>query len=163
MKRSGKRAVRHSSRGFTIIELLTLIALMAVLSAVAIPNIVGGLPKNRLGGSAREILSILHLARMAAIKENSNVIVEFKPASSECIVSVDDAPEDGSWNTGERILKRYKMPSGVNLLAPTFDVAGNVISFNNRGFADKTGDITVQNSKGNRNIRVLPSGHCKIL
>jgi len=160
MKRSGKRAVRHSSRGFTIIELLTLIALMAVLSAVAIPNIVGGLPKNRLGGSAREILSILHLARMAAIKENSNVIVEFKPASSECIVSVDDAPEDGNWNTGERILKRYKMPSGVNLLAPSF---GNVVSFNNRGFADSTGDITVQNSKGNRNIRVLPSGHCKIL
>ena len=160
MKRSGKRALRHSSRGFTIIELLTLIALMAVLSAVAIPNIIGGLPKNRLGGSAREILSILHFAKMAAIKENSNVIVEFKPASSECIVSVDDAPEDGSWNTGERILKRYKMPSGVNLLAPCF---GNVVSFNNRGFADKTGDITVQNSKGNRNIRVLPSGHCKIL
>ena len=136
---------------------------MAVLSAVAIPNIVGALPKNRLGGSAREILSILYFAKMAAIKENLNVIVEFKPASSECIVSVDDAPEDGTWNTGERILKRYKMPSGVNLLAPTFDVAGNVISFNNRGFADKTGDITVQNSKGNRNIRVLPSGHCKIL
>lgn len=164
MKRSGKKAVRHSSKGFTIIELLTVIALMAVLSAVAIPNIVGGLPKSRLGGSAREILSLLHFAKMAAIKESSNVIVEFKPASSECLVSVDDGPEDGAWNAGERILKRYKTPSGVDLLAPAFDIAGNVISFNNRGFADKTGDITVHNSKyGDRKIRVLPSGHCKIL
>lgn len=148
------------SKGFTLIELLTLIALMAVVSAIAIPSIIGVLPKHRLSGSAREILSILHFAKMAAIKENSNVIVEFKPATRECIVSVDDAPEDGSWTPGERILKSYTMPAGVNLLAPSF---GTVLSFNNRGFADSTGDVTVQNSVGDRKVRVMPSGHCKIL
>jgi type IV fimbrial biogenesis protein FimT len=150
------------SKGFTLLELLTTIALMAVLSTIAIPNIVGVLPKYRLGGSAREILSILHYAKMAAIKENLNVIVEFKPASEECVVSVDDTPENGSWDPGERILKRYTMPPGVNLLAPSFDIAGNVVSFNNRGFADRTGNITVQNSMGDRRVRILPSGHCKI-
>jgi type IV fimbrial biogenesis protein FimT len=143
---------------------MTLIALMAVLSAVAVPNIVGGLPKNRLGGSAREILSILNLAKMAAIKENSDVSVDFNSIDEECIVFVDvplNPSDPVKWDPGERILRRYTMPSGVDLLAPAF---GNVVSFNSRGFADKTGDITVHNSKyGDRKIRVLPSGHCKIL
>jgi type IV fimbrial biogenesis protein FimT len=165
MNSSQKQTVRHLSKGFTLIELLTVIALLAVVSAVAIPNISSALPKRRLGGSAREILSILHFAKMAAIKENSTVAVNFSPGSSECTVFVDDGegggtPEDGARNGGERILKRYAMPAGVSLLTPSF---GNVLSFNNRGFADSTGDVTVQNSKGNRNIRVLASGHCKIL
>jgi prepilin-type N-terminal cleavage/methylation domain-containing protein len=160
-----KRVFTKSSRGLTLVELMTAIALMAMLSAVAIPNIVAMLPKYRLGESAREILSILHFAKISAIKENSNVVVNFNPGSSDCVVFVDDGegggtPEDGLKNGGERILKSYAMPPGVNLLSPSF---GNVLSFNNRGFSDSTGDISVQNSRGNRKIRVLPSGHCKIL
>lgn len=155
----------NSGKGFTVVELLTVIALMAVLSAIAIPNIIGTLPRQRLGGSAREILSVLHFAKMSAIKENSNVVVNFNPGNSDCTVFVDDGeggatPEDGLRSGGERLLKRYAMPPGVNLPAPSF---GNVLSFNNRGFADASGDVTVQNSMGNRKIRVLPSGHCKIL
>jgi prepilin-type N-terminal cleavage/methylation domain-containing protein len=159
------RLFAKSSRGLTVVELMTAIALVAMLSTIAIPNIVAVLPKQRLGESAREILSILHFAKIAAIKENSNVVVNFNPGSSECMVFVDDgegggASEDGLRNGQERILKRYAMPSGVNLLSPSF---GNVLSFNNRGFSDSTGDISVQNSRGTRQIRVLPSGHCKIL
>jgi type IV fimbrial biogenesis protein FimT len=155
----------NSGRGFSAVELLTVIALMAVLSAIAVPNMVSMLPRQRLGGSAREILSVLHYAKMSAIKENANVVVNFNPGTRDCTVFVDDGegggtPEDGLRTGGERILKRYAMPPGVNLPAPSF---GNVLSFNNRGFADAAGDVTVQNPMGNRTIRVLPSGHCKIL
>jgi type IV fimbrial biogenesis protein FimT len=155
------------SKGFSLLELLTTIALMAVLSAIAIPNVISMMPKYRLGGSAREILTILHYSKMAAIKENSNVVVNFNSGANNCAVFVDDGEgggtaEDGIRNGSERILKHYGMPSGVNLLAPTF---GSALSFNNRGFADLAleGVITVQNSMGNRKVRVLPSGHCKIL
>jgi type IV fimbrial biogenesis protein FimT len=165
MDTAEKRSVMNSKKGFTLIELLTVIALLAILSSVAIPNLIGVLPKNRLGGSAREILSTLHFAKMAAIKENSTVVVRFNPASDDCIVFVDDgegggAADDGLRTAGERILKHSAMPPGVNLLSPSF---GNVLSFNSRGFADSTGEVTVQNSAGNRKIGVLPSGHCRIL
>lgn len=165
MKLSGKLSPWNSSNGFTLVELLTVIALFAVLSAIAIPNVFGVLPKHRLSGSTREILSILHFAKMAAIKENSAVVVNFNPGSRDCTVFVDDGeggatPEDKVRSGGERILKHYVMPPGVNLLTPPF---GNALSFNNRGFADSTGDVTIQNSTGGRKIRILPSGHCKII
>lgn len=155
------------SKGFSLLELLTTIALMAVLSAIAVPNVLRMMPHYRLGGSAREILSIVNYAKMAAIKENSTVVIAFNSASNHCAVFVDDGEgggtaEDGTRNGGERILKRYGMPSGVDLLAPNF---GSALSFNNRGIADLAleGLITVRNSIGERNVRVLPSGHCKIL
>jgi prepilin-type N-terminal cleavage/methylation domain-containing protein len=158
------RLFTKSSQGLTLVELMTAIALMAMLSTIAIPNIVAVLPKYRLGESARGILSILHYAKISAIKENANVAVNFNPGSSECMGFVDDGEgggtsEDRLRNGQERILKRYSMPSGVNLLSPEF---GNVLSFNNRGLCDSTGDVSVQNSRGTRKIRVLPSGHCKI-
>lgn len=154
-----------AGKGFTLVELMTVIALMAVLSTIAVPNLVGVLPRQRLGGSAREVLSVLHFAKMAAIKENANVVVNFNPGGSDCLVFVDDGEgggtaEDAMRSGGERILKRYAMPPGVNLLAPTF---GNVLSFNSRGFADSSGNVTVQNPSGSRSIQVLPSGHCRIL
>jgi len=154
-----------AGKGFTLVELMTVIALMAVLSTIAVPNLVGVLPRQRLGGSAREVLSVLHFAKMAAIKENADVVVNFNPGGSDCLVFVDDGEgggtaEDGLRSGGERILKRYAMPAGVNLLAPTF---GNVLSFNSRGFADSSGVVSVQNSAGSRRVQVLPSGHCKIL
>lgn len=165
MNRPKEGAVMQPSKGFTLIELMTVIALMAVLSVIAIPNLVAVLPKQRLGASAREVLSVLRFAKIAAIKENSNVVVAFNPGNSDCIVFVDDGegggtPEDGLRTGGERLLKRYGMPPGVNLPSPSF---GNVLSFNNRGFADKTGEITVKISNGERKVRVLPSGHCRIL
>lgn len=155
----------NSSKGFTLIEVMAVIALTAVVSAIAIPNILGVLPKHRLSGSSREILSILHYAKMAAIKENSTVVVNFNPGSRDCTVFVDDGegggtPEDKVRSGGERILKHYVMPSGVILLTPPF---GNSLSFNNRGFADSTGDVTIRNSTGDRKIRILPSGHCRII
>jgi type IV fimbrial biogenesis protein FimT len=165
MNSSGKHPPLNLSKGFTLIELLTVIALTAVVSAIAVPNIFGVLPKHRVSGSAREILSTLHFAKMAAIKENSTVVVNFNPVSRDCTVFVDDGegggtPDDKVRSGGERILRHFVMPSGVNLLTPPF---GNALSFNNRGFADSTGDVTVRNSAGDRKIRILLSGHCKII
>jgi len=79
--------------------------------------------------------------------------VNFNPAAASAWFFVDDgegggASEDGLRNGQERILKRYAMPSGVNFTIASF---GNVLSFNNRGFSDSTGDISVQNSRGTAN------------
>ena len=64
--------------GFTLIELMIAIAIIAIATAIAVPNLIGWLPKHRLGTASRDILSVLQQARLRAVKENADVTVQFE-------------------------------------------------------------------------------------
>ena len=67
----------RNNSGFTIIELMTVIVIIAALTALAVPNFFQFLPGYRLKSAARDLYSNLQLARIEAIKTNSNVAVNF--------------------------------------------------------------------------------------
>ncbi|MDH4205435.1 MAG: prepilin-type cleavage/methylation domain-containing protein, partial [Desulfobacteraceae bacterium] len=63
--------------GFTLIQLTIVIALLAILTAVGVPNFLSWLPKYRLKSAARDLYSNLHLAKMSAIKANKDCMVKY--------------------------------------------------------------------------------------
>jgi type IV fimbrial biogenesis protein FimT len=151
--------------GFTLIELMVTIGIVAILSVLAIPNFVAWLPKTNLGSGAREILTTIQLAKMAAIKDSANVVVHFTPATRECLAFVDDGagggtPDDRLRNGSERIVRQFKLPLGLTLATPSF---GTDLEFSNRGLPTAGGDISIAGSGQTKTIRVLPSGHAKIM
>jgi prepilin-type N-terminal cleavage/methylation domain-containing protein len=153
------------SKGFTLIELMVIIGIVAILSVVAIPNFRSWLPKTQTGSAAREILTTIQLAKMAAIKDSANVVVHFTPATGECLVFVDDGADGGTAddrvrNGGERLVRRYMAPPGVTLSLPSF---GSDLEFSNRGLPTAGGDVSVASSGRTKTIRVLLSGHAKIM
>jgi type IV fimbrial biogenesis protein FimT len=153
------------SSGFTLIELMVTIGIVAIFSAVAIPNFVSWLPSNKLGSGAREILTTIQLAKMAAIKDSANVVVHFTSATGECLAFVDDGagggtPDDRVRNGSERIVRQFKLPVGITLASPSF---GTDLEFSNRGLPTVGGDISIAGSGRTKTIRVLPSGHAKIM
>jgi len=151
--------------GFTIVELLVVIAIIGILASLAIPNFISSIPKYNLGAGARELLSAMQLTRMTAIKENSNVALSFDPVTGSLTVHVDNGEGGGTAddkvrNGAERLIKFYQMPSGIELLSPSF---GQVILFNNRGIPDVNGDASVRNKLSKTcTIRLLASGHARI-
>lgn len=163
--RQNQPAFATDSKGFTLLELMVILGIVAILSAAAIPNFHSWLPKTQAGSASREILTTIQLAKMAAIKDNANVVVHFTPATGECLAFVDDGAgggtaEDRVRNGGERLVRRYMVPRGVTLSLPSF---GTELEFSNRGLPTAGGDVSVASSGQTKTIRVLPSGHAKII
>jgi type IV fimbrial biogenesis protein FimT len=67
----------YRSDGFTLIEMMVVVALAAVLVAVAAPSFSDFLSKRRVEGVAAELVTDLQYARSEAVARNANVSVTF--------------------------------------------------------------------------------------
>ena len=124
--------------GFTMIELMVVIGIMAILSAIAIPSYIKWLPKHRVGTAARAVMSGMEFARSNAIKTNSDVSVVFDWDNDSLTVV----------NSGGNILRTRRLPGDVNLQdLPPPDDLGTPVKFNGHGFSDESGGVMVENTK----------------
>ncbi|MEH6616959.1 MAG: GspH/FimT family pseudopilin [Porticoccus sp.] len=83
----------NRKKGFTLVELLITIALVAVISALAVPSFQILIKKHKISLEARRVLTTLHFTRMEAIKRNS--LVSLCPSSD----GLDCSP-DLNWMDG---------------------------------------------------------------
>lgn len=150
----------RNSSGFTLIELMLTIAIFTIVAAVAIPNYLGWLPKRHLQSSAVDVQGAIVLAKMTAIRENTDVVLTFDPANERYLAFID-TDEDGSQDGGERTVRSQGMSTGIDLNNTT--IPGHKLTFNSRGLADNSGDIILTNKDGeNRTINVTITGMSRI-
>ncbi|MBQ0712212.1 MAG: GspH/FimT family pseudopilin [Porticoccus sp.] len=83
----------NRKKGFTLVELLITIALVAVISALAIPSFQTLIKKHKISLEAQRVLTTLHFTRMEAIKRNS--LVSLCPSSDGLACSPDLSWMDG--------------------------------------------------------------------
>lgn len=87
----GGRAGR--ARGFTLIELMVTVSVLAVLAMVAVPSFNEAILSNRLSSYANTFVGTTQLARSEAIKRNGNVVLCKSAAGNACTTS-------GGWQQG---------------------------------------------------------------
>ena len=68
---------RRVSCGFTLVELLVTVAIMAVLAMIAAPQFGPYLANQRVKGTAQELVNDLQFARMESVQRNAAVTVTF--------------------------------------------------------------------------------------
>ena len=70
--------MKRSNAGFTIYELTIAIAITAVLSSIAVPNMISWRERAKLKGASENLKGDLHWAKLRAIRNHDLVAVVFE-------------------------------------------------------------------------------------
>jgi len=68
-------------KGFTLVEMMVTIAVLAIIIGIATPSFVEMMRQNTVRSQANELLALMHYARSEAIKRRSNVEVAISAGS----------------------------------------------------------------------------------
>ena len=152
-----------SERGYTAVEILMVIALIAILSAVGFPLYLSFLRAQETDGAARELMTTLNQARQLAIARNTSFSVELQTSPQNrlrfCTGTATPCPAGNVWTgAGTNGEGWMGMDNAVRI------VLGPTITFNALGAATASGTLRVQNSSGTSclNVVVNPSGGSRI-
>ena len=157
-------------RGFTLIELMVVVALISVILVLAIPSFTGMLARKRLEGVALELGTDLQYARSEAVQQNAQVQVIF---GSNCyaiyVVGSTAATDCVTLGTGARQLKLVQITTGPTLTFAPATVGQLFVEFepvrgmaaNAAGTVNMAGDVLVTSSGWQLQARVNRYGRVK--
>ena len=147
------RNIKTSEEGFTLTELMIVIAILGLIAVLAVPNIKGFLQTWKLNGETQELATTLRTARSAAVRRNAEVIFTFDMNTNSYFYFEDD-DGDGSYDSGEYMSETKEMDPQVVITAHT--LPSNIITFGSKGETGSSGTITIRNNrKSIKNIRIM--------
>jgi len=79
-------------RAFTLIELLVVILIIAVVSAIIVPQFSGYYDKSKFDAEVRRIQDYVALAREKAVKSDMTVTLHFERGAHEFMITADPLP-----------------------------------------------------------------------
>lgn len=138
---------RMSSRGFSVVELLVLVAVIAIITTVSAPAFVAYWRSATLQAGAQELATILNRGRQVAISNNTTVCVN---QSSNRVQFVKGGCGGTLWmGPGTDGSGWFTLQNGVQVSSTTANVV-----FNFMGAATTAGVYTVRNPVNNATMSV---------
>lgn len=154
----------RSDRGYSMIELLITVALIAIVSAIAVPVFMESSARNAVWTASETIGAQIRQARLKAISQNSSFQVRFDcPAADQFRILI----VDGTIDDGDRCDTTLEFDSGVFVMPPivSFNSEGGAVpslQVSGRGIFTSPGaiplTITVTNGDRSRSLTVSTTG-----
>jgi prepilin-type N-terminal cleavage/methylation domain-containing protein len=166
MKHEGRRLLR-SRGGFTLIEGIIVITIVALLTAISIPSFIGWRANLKYRETAREVASMLREAKSRAITNNLEQQVQFSPnppgvstqygmrAGTRAYMSVSDWPGASAVTNWTILDSQVKIVSATTTVtAPQSTNPPGSIQFTPNGAASSVGTVSIQDTSGVTRFKV---------
>ena len=167
----GPRPPAIASRGFTLIELIVVIGIMAIMTVASFPGITNSLETRALDGAARDVLMSLQTAKWKAAADTVNCRVRVSQVGTSWKYAIEREATAGTWTTAPGTVQK-SIPSkfGVTLTLPTTkDVIFTPMGFVSNCDSTKN-SIMISSSKlaslsqqSNRTVRFYTGGSIQFL
>jgi len=146
--------------GFTFIELVMVISILFLISAIAAPSILRWRSGARLRGAASNLKSDMELAKLKAIQVNDTVVVHFTENGYQ--VFKDDGPPSGLYETGEELYGDRTLPASVKIDLDKTNFDDESARFKGRGTADPGSAVLVNNKGTEKTLTISGLGRISI-
>ncbi len=110
-------------RGFTLIELMITILVLAILLGVAVPSMLGMIERNSVVAESNELIAALLLTRSEAIKRETNTLLISTASGWNSFVDDDN---DGVQDAGEDVLTSHTVNNSNISLAANGDISTGI-------------------------------------
>lgn len=143
---------KANQKGLTLVEVIIVIAIIGILSAVAIPNFLSWLPNMRLREATRELHSLIQQVRTEAIRSNQARAIVFQAANNRYSIC-SSSGADTDWST---------LGDNTNVQTYDFTQYGNGIRYGSGNIVGNNSvteeAIPADNVSYNNNILVFNPG-----
>jgi Tfp pilus assembly protein FimT len=155
-----KKQVSRKMAGYTMMEMMIILVIVGILSAMAVPSFLSMMPRMKLKADARNNINYLRIARSRAVAENAQYGVYFDSGQRKFRFFKDTyEPEDAIYDDGQdSVIETSKaMHAGINYGSSTF--ANSCVVFYPSGSASVSGSIEIDDSESGKTytISVLAS------
>lgn len=145
--------------GFTLVELMVVIAILAITFSLSIPAYKDLLLRQKINGQANQLFSIIYLARSEAIKRSSVVTICKSTNGQNCggkwsdgWLMFADHNEDGTQDPAESTIISGTIDSQITMTWSAFG-SDNYIRLTPRGMTlSQNGTFTLCPEKGDASI-----------
>ncbi|HET7105249.1 MAG TPA: prepilin-type N-terminal cleavage/methylation domain-containing protein [Candidatus Acidoferrum sp.] len=134
-----------TQRGFSLIELVVVLGIMMVLSAISVPSIVRSMNIYRMNSTATSLQNLVEVARFNAVRRNTSISIRQAVVSGQAAYYVDLANGPYVGTDPVFLVPNYVQmsPAGAPAasttgLANTAALGAGCITFNSRGVVDYT-------------------------
>lgn len=169
----------YRERGFTLVELMVVVALLAILTSIAVPSFQFLIERWRVLQAVENIRTTLFYARSEAIRRGGDVFIEKLPSSTPgCTLAAAaqnwdcgwvvfiDANNNQRWNAGEEIQRFEPSPN----LTVTRTTSAATIPVDRWGIIDGGSQVgfaiapvgAASTSTASRDVCIAPGGRIKV-
>jgi prepilin-type N-terminal cleavage/methylation domain-containing protein len=119
---------RRGDRGFTLLEMLVVVAIVATMAAVAFPSIATYIRNYKIKGASQEVAGEVTSARSKAIMTNTNAGVSFVAVDADSYRWVHE-----DLAAGEQLGPLKHLPTGIRFVVSGTANAGPSVRFQRLG------------------------------